>query len=513
MIQKLFRWYGKRTVLIVTGLIVGLGIAGVYQVFGTTNEDENTTDAVVRSVTVAPIGSLSSSAARTFVGTVAAVSQADVSAESGGRVVSVPVTIGDRVAAGAVLAQLENAAQRAAVTQAQGAYESALAGAAQGESGVRSAETAIETARNNVVSVVRGAYTTNNNTLLTQVDVFYGNPRTTLPGVRISGRGETQYLNNERVYWQNAMPAWQAQVTVANVNSDMNQLLDDAEANSKRMLALVDTFIMLTRDQSRDSTLAGLPIENYTSGLITERTVLTNALSSIASARSGLVNAEESLARAQISSAGGAVSLADAQVKQALGALQGAQAQLNKTIVRSPISGTVNTLSVAVGDFIGAGTPVAQVVNQSAYEIAVYMTESERAEVSVGDPVLVNGSLDGTVTAIAPAIDPLTQKIKVNIAIESTDVLAGTTVTVSLISSSVAVDSPAKLSVPLAAIAFSQSDGAVLVVEDGKVAALPVTLGAINGSNVEVSGDITADTVIITDARSLIVGTPVVISN
>lgn len=512
MIQKLFQWYGKWTVVSITLLVIGLGALGVYKLLLSPSELDTKPEVATRAVSVSPIGALSAGASRSFVGTVAAVSQADVSAEVGGRVVSVPVTIGTQVSAGSILAQLENASQRAAVTQAQGAYEAAIAASVQSESGVRSAETNLESARNNVISVVRNAYTTSNNTLLTKLDVFYGNPRTTIPGVRISGQGYTSYLNTERVYWQDAMPAWQAQVTEATVTSDMATLLDDAEANTTRLLALVDTFITLTREQSRDTTLAGLPIESYTTGLINERNFLTGALSSIKSARNGVASAEEGLTRARISSAGGTTSLADAQIKQALGTLQAAQAQLNKTIIRSPIAGTVNTIAVAVGDFISPGAPVAQVVNESAYEIAIFVTEAERATMQIGDTVVVNGTINGTITAIAPALDPKTQKIKVNVAIESTTVLAGTTVTVSLATSTTQATASSVLSVPLTAIAFSQNEEALLVVVDGRVTAIPVTTGAINGSMIEVSGDITADTIIITDARGLIVGTPVTIS-
>ena len=64
---------------------------------------------------------------------VEAVSEANLQAETGGRITSVSVDVGDTVSAGKVLATIESSAQRAALVQAQGAYEAAVAAFLAGE--------------------------------------------------------------------------------------------------------------------------------------------------------------------------------------------------------------------------------------------------------------------------------------------------------------------------------------------------------------------------------------------
>ncbi len=503
MIQKLYTWYGKRVVNGVAAVVVLLVIAGIA--VNTLRSEPESVDAdQPLSVKTAPIATLGEGSARTYVGTVSAVNEASLNSEVGGRVVSVPVSIGDRVSAGGVIAQLDNASERAQVTQAQGAYEAAQAGAQQSDSGIRDAETALVSAKNNALTTVKASYTTANSALINSVNKFYGSPQSMIPGVRVSG-GNTSFLNEERVAFQTIIPAWQTEVDSAQVTSNLPQLLSDAETKTLRMLTLVDAFIEITSTAGGNEVFQGQPLSSYSAGLLNERTSLNQSVQNIRSAKSALISAEEGIVRANIGGTNADVSLANAQVKQALGSLQSAQAQLAKTIIRSPIAGTVNALQVKVGDFIGGGAPVAEVVNASAYELSIYVNEIERETIAIGDIVKINSALDGVVTNIAPALDARTQKVEVKIAIESTEILSGATAIVSLATSTTPTTNN-ELTVPLTAVAFSIENGAVLVVRDGLVQALPVTLGEIRGSQIAISGDVSETTEIIVDARGLVVG-------
>lgn len=459
------------------------------------------------TVTTAPIAALSGGDSRTFVGTVVAVSQAKLQTEAAGRITAVPVTIGQRVVAGSVIAQIENASERAALTQAEGAYDAARAGALQSDSGARDAETALSNAKNNALTTLRGAYTTANSVLVSNIDPFFSSPQSSIPGLRVSGPAST--LNAERVAFQTLLPTWQQSVTNATAASNIPALLSKSVADTERMIAMLDVFISITTTRGDDQ-LLGAPLESYTASLLAARSQLDASVSALKGAQTGITTATEAVERARVGGTSADVSLANAQVKQALGALQAAQAAYNKTIVRSPITGTVNALQVKVGDNIGQGSPVAEVVNDSAYELSFFVTESERATMNVSDTVQVDGTATGTITSIAPALDPRTQKIEVKVALESTDRLSGSTAVVSLTSAT--TTNATALSVPLTAVAFSIEGGALLTVTDGKVAALPVTLGEIRGSRVAISGEVTPETVIITDARGLIVGQQVAVA-
>lgn len=505
MLQKIITRFGKWRVIAAASALV-LVVVGSFAFSDQNDAEESPTPP--RAVTVAPIAALSQEESSAFVGTIRAVNRANLQSEVGGRVVAVPVAIGGNVAAGAVVAQLENASQRAALTQAEGAYEAAQAAAAQGESGVRDADTALTSARNGTLSTLRNSYTTASNILLTSIDNFYSNPQASVPGVRVSG--DASFLNAERVAFEALMPRWRTETTNATANADLFALLDDAEENTRRLLTLNDAFTQITAVAKNSDTLLGQPLSSYNSGLLANRATLSATLGSLQSARSSLTAANEAVTRAAIAGTGADVSLANAQVKQALGALEAARAQYAKTIIRSPIGGTVSSLRVAAGDFVSPNSPIAEVVNESAYEISIFVTEAQRAGLAIGDTVTVGNNLSGIITNIAPAIDSQTQKIEVKISIESSEVLAGSTATVRL-TKAVNNAGTTTLSVPITAVAFSVDQGSLLVVEEGFVRALPVTLGAIRGSHIEITSEVSPETEIIVDARGLVVGTEVTI--
>ena len=197
MIQKLYSWYGKRTVQAVAGVIAALALVGIYLVISSGSKEAELVVNETPTVEVKAVANMSSAATVSAVGVVQAVSEARLRAEAGGRVTSVNVEIGDAVRAGTVLASLENNSESAAVLQAQGAYEAALAGAQQSDSGVRDSETRLKAAEDASLSSVRAAYTTINRTLVSTVDQFFSNPDGQVPGLRIDG--QTSFLNSERV--------------------------------------------------------------------------------------------------------------------------------------------------------------------------------------------------------------------------------------------------------------------------------------------------------------------------
>src|SRR5690606_25450209 len=104
---------------------------------------------------------------------------------------------------------------------------------------------------------------------------------------------------------------------------------------------------------------------------LSARNSLASLRQTLISARTSIETAKERLIQAQIAATNGTVSAADAQVKQALGTLRAAQAQYAKTIIRTPIAGTVNRIDVKAGDFVTAFTPIATIANNNALTITV----------------------------------------------------------------------------------------------------------------------------------------------
>ena len=495
-------------VLIVAIVIFLLLLFVLYKIFGTEKAVSIAPEALNQTVEVGSVKSLLSDSSFTAVGVVTAVSEARLQTEAGGRVTSVTVKIGDTVRAGTILASIESSSERAFLLQAQGAYEAALAGAQQGDSGARDAQTGLTSAQNSALTAVRASYTAVNNVLISSIDMFYTNPQGMVPGVRVSG--DTSYLSSERVAFQTIMPLWQSQVNSANAET-VEVALNDAEARTTKMIRMLDALIAITSTANNTENLLDKPLSSYSSGLLADRSVLNGVIANIQGARSGVTSAKENITRASLGATNNQVSVANAQVKIALGSLRAAQSNYEKTLVRTPITGVINALYIKTGEFVAPGFPSAIVANNNGLQIDTAISEEDRAGLTVGDKVMLDGSAEGVISAIAGAIDPSSGKIALKIGIDENGTLKnGSTVSVSF--SKETSDKTTEIRVPLSAVKMTGSGPILFSVSEAKtLTAIPVVLGAISGDSVVVVEGITLDSVIVVDARGFKEGQAVTI--
>ena len=69
---------------------------------------------------------------------------------------------------------------------------------------------------------IRSSYNTANNAVRTTIDPFFSNPDSTIPGLRIDGRGQTSFLNNERIAYQTLLTEWQNRANNISNNSNLS---------------------------------------------------------------------------------------------------------------------------------------------------------------------------------------------------------------------------------------------------------------------------------------------------
>lgn len=487
-----YRSYSKRTQIIIAVVLVLL-LLGSHSIIGYFTKTADSTD-VPPTVTLSTIGELSGTGSTaSVIGNVRSVTEASILAESGGKVTSVSTGLGKSVGAGAVLAQLDNASQRAAVLQAEGAYESALA-ARQGMS-----PTDIATnARNTYTS----SYTTVDSILKSYIDsAFYRGQGSTVTDFTIDPNPFDQnYFSPKRRELQQSMDAWKAHVATASTG-DPQTLLNEAETVTKQVTALANDIATAANSYNSNATAA--------------------QQTSLASARSGLSAVQASIVasrQANKSQTASATLGADASVKTALGSLRAAQAVLEKTIIRTPIGGTVNFFPLHVGDYVTPLMHVATVAQNGALEIVSFVSESARENMTVGQKVLVEDKFPGVITSIAPALDPVNKQIEVHIGVTTAGTLVdGQSVRITLPTS----DAPAKtatstgpLLLPLTAVKLTPSTRVVFSIgEDGKLVSHAVDIGDVRGDRIEVLTNLPSDLRIVTDARGLSEGQKVQISS
>jgi len=429
--------------------------------------------------TVADLGGSQNSAS--VIGNVRAVSEAVIRAEASGTVKYVSARIGSQVPAGFVIAELENSAQRAAVLQAEGAYDAAVAARAS-----VSPEDSATAARN----AYRDAFTTLDTTLENNIDTFFGDPSPSGPQLLINPAGsDPTTLSRTRADIERTMNGFRDSVMNAD-RKDPEPLLQEAEFIARDIQEFADALAdAATRTDSRATSL--------------QLAALATARASISGVLSALTSAQASYRSGSTSS----TASVDAGVKSALGNLRFAQSNLEKTIIRAPIGGTVNFLPIRTGEYVGALSHVATVAQNGALEVIVYVSEEERTSLSVGTQVSIEETMSGIITAIAPALDPVTRQIEVRIAAQgnTTELVNGQTVRVTLPGAAPeAVSGPTLL--PLSAVKLSSLSRAIFTVTDGVLVAIPVEIGDVRGELLEILTPLESTLRIVTDARGLAEG-------
>lgn len=489
IVDRLYRRFGKRTVR-GAGAVIALIIIIIVAINATNNNSPAAEQKQTPTVPVSAIRDIQTGSSLTLIGSVEAVDEVRLETEASGRITGVNVTLGQQVSAGQTIAQIENASEYASLLQAEGAYEAAVAAA-------RSSDVSLVNAQSDAVTTYRDAYSTANNIVLNTIDKLFSNPKSTTPGVRLGGIG-TSYLNDERYAFNTMLNEWQRESITLSPNDNLRAALSEARENVVRVQRMIDTFIpLLASANVQNSAFTETELNTYRSNFATADASITAQLSAIDSTI-------DILARAELSGSGGTVSAADAQVKQALGALRAAEANYAKTVIRTPIAGTVNSLSVKSGDYVNTFTPVAIIANNNALEITTYVGSTDRERIAIGDEVMIEGTYTGIVTEIAPAVDPVTKKVEVKIQSETDEIENGDTVSISFrTQGEIGTESMGPVMVPLTAVKFNAENGTVFTIENDTLVAHEVVVGQVSGSFIEIIEGVTRDTVIVIDARGL----------
>ncbi len=509
MFQRLNRWYGKKTVF---GLLAIFLVIFSFGIFSGDNEAETIPEDNERvvGVRVSTAGEIAGQTSLSLLGSVRAANEVALTTERSGTVTRVYTTLGAKVFAGQTILELSNASERAALLQAEGAYEAALAASAQSGVSLDEAKTSRDAVVLSIESSLTNSYSVMSDIIFNTVDAFYSNPDSGIIGVRINSRGQAEYLNSERKDFQTILLAGSPSLS----STETDEILQSLEASisiARRLLALLDTFIILASDESNLNAFTEIEINSLRDSLATARTRLLADINTLESKKTSLASADDAIARASISASGGNSSVADAQVKQALGALRAAEANYAKTIIRSPIAGSINKLDIKVGQFVGANLVVAEVANNQALEIVTYVSDSELGLLKLGDTLTLGELGTGTVIAIAPAVDQISKKTEVRLTTEAGVVKSGETVRLSKSVTNTNAGSDALVTIPLTAVKFEGTNGSILQVESDVLVKKDIEIRTIRGSSVQVTTGLGTNDEFVVDVRGLSAGTKVTV--
>lgn len=510
----LLQKFGKRTVIIYGVVVLILSSLALFSFF----QADETLDEEPRfpAVSVRNVGGLSGDGSLALIGNVASVSEVKLESEASGRITNVRVQLGQDLKAGTTIATLANADQYASLLQAQGSYEAALAAAEISDVAADDANTALTAAKQAAINTNRSALSSWNSLLYNTVDELFSSPRLTTPGVRLSSAYQVSYLNDERVAMRDMLDEWKKEVEALNTEqttADIQGSLLVAVERVDRLREMVRVFSEGLARQDADQVFTASDIIRLQGEFATAESTLNSTRASLQSANTTLARAEETLTTAELGGTSGEISSANASIKQALGALRAAEANYNKTIIRSPISGTVNSLTVKAGDYISPGTFVANVANNNASIITTFVSAADKERLSVGQEVVIDENKNGIITAIAAGLDPVTKKVRVEIQSDDESLINGDTVRLEIVGakSTDKVESDSPIIVPVSALKVETDRIVIFTVEDGILVANEVIEGPLQGTDIVIESGLSNDMEIVIDARGLNEGDEVII--
>jgi RND family efflux transporter MFP subunit len=430
-----------------------------------------------------------------LIGEVKSVNEAKIHSQSAGTITHLYKKLGSYVPAGGVIAEIENNSARAALLQAQGALEAAQAGVQKGDR-------LFEESKKSALDTIKSVYSSNDDLVRSRLDVMFSNPTSDVPRfvLSVSNQSLLNKVESERLQLGSLLREQASRTLLVSENSNLAVEIQTAIEETRQIKAYIDDLSALLNVSITSQTYPQSAIDGFITTASAARTAVSVSLASLTGASQALISAQNNSEKPE------EVSASSAALKQAQASVQVAEANLEKTIIRSPISGTINNISIDLGDFVSAYQQVAIVSNNGSLEIVAHITPEDQATISVGAKVKIENEFDGFVSSIAPAIDPTTKKIEIKIGLVGThEFTNGESVHLDIVRNpkKTAAKTPV-IMLPISSVKIGADSSAVFTIgEDRKLVAHEVTTGDLVGDKIQIMSGVTDDMMLVTDARGL----------
>ena len=228
----------------------------------------------------------------------------------------------------------------------------------------------------------------------------------------------------------------------------------------------------------------------YKEGAIAQKDV-NEAQASLSQARSQYETARKRLEDLQGFARDQELKAAQAQRDVAKGRNEAAQAQFAYSRITSPIGGVVTDLPFYPGEMAPGGAPIVTVMDLSRVIARTHISQSEAAELAVGDDANLIGPggapIPAKVTQISPALDATNTTVEVWVQADNPDgkLRPGTSLRVEMIAKTV----PNALVIPQAAVLTSPSGStyAMVIDIDNKPHLRKIAVGIRDSGKVQVT--------------------------
>ena len=350
-------------------------------------------------------------------GKVVAAQDVELGFSQSGRVTYVRGKVGDRVAAGALVAEIENSDLRANVSQKQAVVASQQAkldslkqgtrpeDIAVAESAVSGAETALEQANQAVVNAISDAYAKSDDAIHNQLDQFISNPRSMNPQLTFTTTATQLAINipSKRITIEKTLSDWQSSISLLTASSNLSGAASQAQKNLGTVADMLSDAGAALAQAVPSAAISQSTISAYTSDIATARSTINasviainTALTTQKAAVASLDSARKNLALKAAGSTSADIAAQAAQVQAAQADLENAQAQLAKTRITAPFAGVISMMDAKVGKIISPNVAEITLIGNGAFQIESYIPEINIAMIKVGDTAIVTLDAYGT---------------------------------------------------------------------------------------------------------------------
>ncbi|HEU5114510.1 MAG TPA: efflux RND transporter periplasmic adaptor subunit [Candidatus Paceibacterota bacterium] len=328
-------------------------------------------------------------------GKIDAARHVELSFGRAGTVSSISVNVGDKVAAGQVLASLDAGDLYASLRGAEAdiaIQQANLSSLLKGGRPEQVAVTAqsVDTAALALHTTLQDSYLKAVDAVRNKIDQLFTNGGTANPQYNL--RAETvdakAALQNDRITAGEALDDIAARIKTAQyTNADLDASLADFTA-IKSLIDAVTAQINLLN--TSNSGLSQTDIDSYTSIANGAASELNGAVTAFNNARQALGTASAQLTLTQASGTPDAVVAQEAMVSKAEANASAIKNQIAHALIIAPWDGIVASIVPKEGEAIAANTPAVDLISDGTYTMDVYIPESDIAKVSVGTPAAVS---------------------------------------------------------------------------------------------------------------------------
>ncbi|MFH1427391.1 MAG: efflux RND transporter periplasmic adaptor subunit [Patescibacteria group bacterium] len=260
-------------------------------------------------------------------------------------------------------------------------------------------------------------------------------------------------------------------------------------------------------------------LENINLSRKRELDVLENAVkissSQLEQAKLGLDNAKASIDRS-IQAQEQQVIATKSSLDAASGQVDLSNEQLADLVMAAPISGKITGKFIEIGAEVNPGQKIAEISQLEKVKIIVNLSSEDIYKIKIGQAVKIGENFNGGVISIAPAADPVTKKVKVEILFDNinNELISGTFVDISIPLGQIEKTGEKSVFIPLKTLTIAQNENYVFLYKDGIAKKVVVNIGKIEGVLVEIlSGLNNGDKLIIDGGKNIEDGEEIKISN